>query len=102
MCISLGWRARPRDVILIGACVGIASLFALAREYDTTTGVINNLTSKCVLGGFLREERDVMTNTPSDLQLEHLLVGTRRYLCRHADAPLWAITGVVLVSGEMA
>ncbi|KAL1674613.1 major facilitator superfamily domain-containing protein [Schizophyllum commune] len=25
--------------------IGIASLFALAREYDTTTGVINNLTS---------------------------------------------------------
>jgi hypothetical protein len=27
---------------------GIASIFALAKQYDTTTGKINNLTSKCV------------------------------------------------------
>lgn len=26
--------------------IGIASIFALAKQYDTTTGVINNLTSK--------------------------------------------------------
>jgi hypothetical protein len=28
---------------------GIAGIFALAKEYHTTSGVINNLTSKCVL-----------------------------------------------------
>ena len=27
---------------------GIAAIFALAKQYDTTTGVINNLTSKYV------------------------------------------------------
>ncbi len=30
-------------------CTGIASIFALAKQYNTTTGVINNLTSKCVI-----------------------------------------------------
>ncbi|KAF8962348.1 MFS general substrate transporter [Flammula alnicola] len=29
--------------------IGIAAIFALAKQYDTTTGVINNLTSKCVV-----------------------------------------------------
>lgn len=32
---------------------GIASIFALAKEYDTTPGVINNLTSKYVSARYL-------------------------------------------------
>lgn len=32
---------------------GIADIFALATQYDTTTGVINNLTSKYVFSPHL-------------------------------------------------
>jgi len=33
---------------LIHHGAGIAGIFALAKQYDTTTGVINNMTSKYV------------------------------------------------------
>jgi hypothetical protein len=33
---------------ILALASGIAAIFALAKQYDTTTGVINNLTSKYV------------------------------------------------------
>ncbi|KAJ8516092.1 hypothetical protein ONZ45_g6562 [Pleurotus djamor] len=57
--------------------IGITSIFALAEQYDTTTGVINNLTSK---------------------SLEYLPARLGRYLCRYADEALWATPHIVLVT----
>ncbi|KAH9974780.1 MFS general substrate transporter [Lactifluus volemus] len=53
------WSERRKTVQLIiitlasvvpdfDSGIGIASIFALAKQYDTTPGKINNLTSKCV------------------------------------------------------
>ncbi|KAG1744214.1 major facilitator superfamily domain-containing protein [Suillus lakei] len=49
--------------------IGIASIFGLAQTYDTTSGVINDLTSKCVM------HRPLFTFNNNTLKLEHLPSG---------------------------
>ncbi|KAG6827559.1 hypothetical protein H0H87_004446 [Tephrocybe sp. NHM501043] len=55
------WSSRRKAIQLIiitlaaivpdfDSGIGIAAIFALAEQYDTNTGVINNLTSKYVVG----------------------------------------------------
>jgi hypothetical protein len=49
--------------------LGIASIFGLAQTYDTTSGVINDLTSKCVI------LRSLFAFNDNWLKLEHLPSG---------------------------
>lgn len=48
----VGMRAPHLGAVLTHCGSGIASIFALSIQYDTTTGVINNLTSKYVSCAF--------------------------------------------------
>jgi hypothetical protein len=47
-------------LLFIFARSGIAAIFALAKQYDTTTGVINNLTSKYAVVSIYCEVQQVL------------------------------------------
>lgn len=66
---------------------GIADIFALATQYDTTTGVINNLTSKYVLSPHNSTYLRALTRT------FRFLAGVSSYLVR---APAGVYSELVL------
>ncbi|KAJ3479033.1 hypothetical protein NLI96_g9347 [Meripilus lineatus] len=79
--------------------IGIADIFALATQYNTTTGVINNLTSKCVFAICSYQLASWFLNfTP---QLEHLSVGMGWYICGDAHASIWPASHPLLVPGKV-
>ncbi|KNZ71970.1 hypothetical protein J132_05246 [Termitomyces sp. J132] len=82
------WRKTGQLIIITLAAIvpdfdsgiGTAALFELAKQYDTTTGVINDLTSK-------------------RLQLEYILAWMGWPICRHAHETLRAAPCTLLVTG---
>ena len=92
---------------------GIASIFALAKQYHTTTGEINNLTSKsvrvsllsfvagsvltfCSWSIFLLGERQTSQALVSSLTRRRNRMG--RNICSGAHSSLWPLASALLVS----
>jgi hypothetical protein len=109
------WSERRKTVQLIiitlasvvpdfDSAIGIASIFALAEQYDTTTGQINNLTSKYVSSSVTLAFGGMLLAPCSHLpfQLEHLPYRMGWPSCGDAHAALWALASALLVAGSCA
>ncbi|KAL0568437.1 hypothetical protein V5O48_013549, partial [Marasmius crinis-equi] len=105
------WSSRKKAIHIIivtlativpdfDSAIGIATVFQLAKEYHTTTGHINNLTSKFVAATFAWQE---VTSRTQKTKVDILVLRMGRpssyeTSATDAHATLWAIIRSLLVS----
>ncbi|PPQ93752.1 hypothetical protein CVT25_008132 [Psilocybe cyanescens] len=77
--------------------IGIASLFPLSRQYHTTTGVINNISSNWSI--FLVGQEISLPSVPPYAITCILVSRMGRYLLRYVNATIWTTCNPVLDTG---